>query len=237
MKSEQIDKLATALAKAQAEIKGAVKDSANPFFKSNYADLQSVWDAIREPLTKNGLAVIQTTEAATPDHLELVTTLVHSSGQWVEGRFPILALKRDPQAIGSATSYARRYALAAIVGVYQTDDDAESTQDRSYEPKTESKPKAKPTPAPVSAPAKEQPKQDPQPPKDDAAVIAASRKPYYDKIAKTDWTKDQLSTYAKMVFGKTDASSLTLSELMKFTQTVTSESFDKVFNFDKSDNS
>jgi hypothetical protein len=130
MKSDQINELATALAKAQAKIRGAVKDSANPFFKSSYADLQSVWDAIREPLAANGLAVVQTTDTNEAGQLQLVTTLMHSSGQWIQGRFPILPLKQEPQAIGSATSYARRYALAALVGVYQTDDDAEQAQAR-----------------------------------------------------------------------------------------------------------
>jgi hypothetical protein len=71
--------------------------------------------------------VIQTTGAnPTTGLLELVTTLAHSSGQFVQGRFPIMAAKQDAQGIGSATTYARRFALAAIVGVYQTDDDAEA---------------------------------------------------------------------------------------------------------------
>lgn len=60
--SEHIDKLAAALAKAQSEMRGAVKDSANPFFKSSYADLESVWDAIRLPLTSNSLSVTQATD-------------------------------------------------------------------------------------------------------------------------------------------------------------------------------
>jgi len=134
MKSEQINELAAALSKAQAKVKGAVKDSANPFFKSSYADLQSVWDAVREALTANGLAVTQTTATGQSGGLELVTTLMHASGQWIEGRFPILALKNEPQALGSATSYARRYSLAAMVGVYQTDDDAEQAQARPTAP-------------------------------------------------------------------------------------------------------
>jgi len=127
--SQTIGNLAGALAKAQAKIRGAVKDSANPFFKSSYADLQSVWDACREPLTANGLAVIQTTDETTQG-TQLVTTLAHESGEFITGRMPILPLKNEPQALGSAISYARRYALAAIVGVYQTDDDAETAQAR-----------------------------------------------------------------------------------------------------------
>lgn len=134
MKSEHINELAAALAKAQAKIRGAVKDSANPFFKSSYADLQSVWDAIREPLAANGLCVIQTTATNAAGGLELITTLAHSSGQWIEGRFPVLPLKNEPQAVGSAVSYSRRYSLAAIAGVYQTDDDAEQAQARNASP-------------------------------------------------------------------------------------------------------
>lgn len=226
MKSEQIDKLATALAKAQAEIKGAVKDSANPFFKSNYADLQSVWDAIREPLSKNGLAVIQTTEAATPEHLELVTTLVHSSGQWIDSRFPVIALKKDPQAIGSGLSYSRRYSLAAIVGVYQTDDDAEAAQARA----PQARPAQAPAPAPIAAP---QPVIEPKSASEEGKTPTAAKKPYFDKIKATAWTRDQLSTYAKMYFGKADANALTLPELMNFTNTVTSKTYEEVFSFDK----
>ena len=127
MKSESINELAAALAKAQAKITGAVKNAANPHFRSSYANLEAIWEAIREPLSSNGLAVIQTTSAnPTTGLLELVTTLAHSSGQFIEGRFPIMAAKQDAQGIGSATTYARRFALAAIVGVYQTDDDAEA---------------------------------------------------------------------------------------------------------------
>lgn len=145
MRSENINELAAALAKAQAKITGAVKNAANPHFRSNYANLEAVWDAIREPLTSNGLAAIQTTETSGTGQLELVTTLVHSSGQYIQGRFPIMATKQDPQGLGSATSYARRFALAAIVGVYQTDDDAEAATTRgaslTSEPKKTTAPK------------------------------------------------------------------------------------------------
>jgi len=122
-KSESIGKLALALAKAQSEIKGASKDSVNPFFKSSYADLESVWSAIREPLSKNELSVIQSTKVL-DTKLVVVTVLAHSSGEWISGEYPILSTKNDAQGLGSGTSYARRYALASMVGVYQTDDDA-----------------------------------------------------------------------------------------------------------------
>jgi hypothetical protein len=139
MQSDNIAELAAALSKAQSEITGALKDSSNPFFKSKYADLASCWDACRKQLAANGLSVIQTTEAFADDRLMLVTTLAHSSGQWVRGFLPVLTKDNSPQAQGSGLTYARRYALAAIVGLAQIDDDAEAAQARG-------KPEAKPDP-------------------------------------------------------------------------------------------
>lgn len=131
--SAQIDALATALSKAQAQITGALKDSSNPFFKSKYADLASCWDACRKQLTENGLTVIQTTDVLAPDYGNVVvvrTTLAHTSGQWISGLLPVKAKDDGPQAQGSGITYARRYALAAIVGLAQIDDDAEAAQAR-----------------------------------------------------------------------------------------------------------
>ena len=127
--SESIADLAAALSKAQASITGALKDSANPFFKSKYADLASCWDACRKPLTDNGLAVIQTIEAG-EGRAVLVTTLAHSGGEWIKSYCPILTKDDSPQALGSAITYARRYALAAMCGLAQVDDDAEAAQGR-----------------------------------------------------------------------------------------------------------
>lgn len=137
--SREIGELAAAMAKAQASMEGAAKDSDNPFFKSKYADLESVWSACRKALTSNGMAVVQTTEFCA-DGVIVVTTLIHSSGQWMRGRLFMPLADKKPQAFGSAMTYARRYALAAIAGVYQVDDDAEAaegrtTQTRRREPK------------------------------------------------------------------------------------------------------
>jgi hypothetical protein len=129
--SESIAELAAALAKAQGEITPAIKDNTNPFFKSKYADLTSIWNACRGPLSKNGLAVIQTMELMN-EKMILVTTLAHSSGQWIKSFFPILAKNNDAQSLaknndaqslGSATTYAKRYALSAIAGVTTDEDD------------------------------------------------------------------------------------------------------------------
>lgn len=125
--SEQINELASALAKAQGEIKNASKDSSNPHFKSRYADLASVWQACREPLSKHGLAVIQTMSFS-GEKPYLVTTLAHSSGQWIRSMIMLPIQKPGPQELGSCLSYCRRYALAAMVGVYQDDDDGEEAE-------------------------------------------------------------------------------------------------------------
>lgn len=131
MQSEQIDQLAAALNKAQSSMSGAVKDTANPFFKSRYADLESVWEACRGPLVENGLSVSQTMVMPdVPGTVVVRTTLMHTSGQWISGDLCMKPVKEDPQAYGSCITYARRYALAAIVGVYQMDDDGESASGR-----------------------------------------------------------------------------------------------------------
>jgi hypothetical protein len=128
--SEQINELAGALAKAQGKITGALKDSANPFFKSKYADLASVWDACRSALSDNGLAVIQLTESD-DSGVFVVTTLAHSSGQWMRSRLRLTPKDDSPQAMGSAITYGRRYALAAMVGVAQVDDDGNAASGRA----------------------------------------------------------------------------------------------------------
>ena len=129
MQSPEIGKLAEALAKAQAEMEPATKDANNPFFKSQYASLASCWQACRGPLTKHGLAIIQTTE---PDNgnVTVISILTHSSGQWIKGKLSVKPPKTDSQALGSCLSYLRRYSLSALVGLSTQDDDAESTMSR-----------------------------------------------------------------------------------------------------------
>ena len=122
-KSDSIAALAAALAKAQGAMKGAVKDSANPFFKSKYADLASVVEAIRAAFSANGLSYIQTVEPH-PDEVRVETTILHSSGEWIScGYLSLPVSKADAQGFGSALTYARRYSLSAAVGVAPEDDD------------------------------------------------------------------------------------------------------------------
>lgn len=128
-------KLAEALAKAQGQIRGAAKDTTNPHFKSKYADLASVWEACRKPLADNGLSVVQFTKIVGDDRQPvLVTRLLHSSGECIEGDTPLLMGKQDMQALGSAITYARRYGLAAMVGIAPEDDDGNAAVARTTEP-------------------------------------------------------------------------------------------------------
>ena len=123
--SEQINELATALAKAQGAMEGALKDSSNPFFKSKYADLASVWSACRKALTDNGLSVVQLTSSVdtSPDSIEVTTQLCHASGQWIRSSLTMKPVKNDPQSVGSLLTYMRRYGLSAMVGIAPKDDD------------------------------------------------------------------------------------------------------------------
>lgn len=123
--SETIKDLAEALCAAQAEMGGAVKDSANPFFKSSYADLTSVIKAIKQPFSNNGLSYTQFPISG-EKAVGVATRLMHSSGQWIEEECLLPIVKQDPQASGSAITYARRYALQSIAGIPTADDDAES---------------------------------------------------------------------------------------------------------------
>lgn len=176
-KSESIGALSLALSKAQGQIKGALRDSANPFFKSKYADLESVWDACREQLSTNELAVVQLSDE-TDKGIIVDTILSHSSGEWISGRMFIpISSKLDAQTVGSATTYARRYSLQMIVGIAPVDDDGNA--------------------------ATEQPQQRQQPPKPAAPSAPADPKDaeYHDRIKtalKTIYGDDKESALAKV---------------------------------------
>jgi hypothetical protein len=131
--SQTIGALVAALAKARASFKPVIKDAANPFFKSKYADLAGILDAVVPALSSNGLAVYHTTDHAS-GALILVTTLAHSSGEFVTGEYPVVPVKNDPQGYGSAITYARRYALSAMLSVAAEDDDGEAASGRAQPP-------------------------------------------------------------------------------------------------------
>ncbi len=129
--SDSIKELATALSKVQGELTYAKKDSANPFFKSRYADLESVWDACRSLMAANGLSVIQMPGNYFEGRMWLVTRLCHNSGEWIEQEMSVPVQKADAQGAGSALTYMRRYALAAFIGVVQADDDGNAASQQT----------------------------------------------------------------------------------------------------------
>lgn len=121
-KSEQINELAAALAKAQGAMRSATKDSDNPFFKSKYTSLAAIWNSCREHLSLNGLSVVQTTSNE-GDVICVESMLLHSSGQFISSILKVKPVKSDIQSIGSAITYARRYALAALIGISSSEED------------------------------------------------------------------------------------------------------------------
>ena len=121
-KSESIKSLAIALNKAQGEMGGAAKGANNPFFKSKYADLGSVVQAIKEPFANNGLSYVQL-PVEDNGRIGIETILMHSSGEWLSGSFTVQLSKQDAQGAGSAITYCRRYSLQAVAGIPSEDDD------------------------------------------------------------------------------------------------------------------
>lgn len=139
--SQETSNIAKALVKAQKSITFASKDATNPHLKSKYADLPSVIDAVKVALNDAGISFTQTAGGMENLHLKLTTRLMHESGEWIEDTMMMPMVKQDPQGYGSALTYARRYSLAAITGLYQDDDDgyaasnhAKSTQEAAPKP-------------------------------------------------------------------------------------------------------
>ena len=128
--SPDITEISKALIRVQRVIEGAKKDSVNPFHKSKYADLTSVWNAARVPLVENGLAVVQGLGSTEQGWPTITTMLVHESGQWIRDTLTMEPKEKTPQGVGSAITYGRRYALSAIVGISPEDDDGETAQGR-----------------------------------------------------------------------------------------------------------
>lgn len=123
--SDKINELAESLAAAQPKIGIAIKNAVNPHLKNRYADLGAVWDACSEALKSCGLAVVQMPQPSDDGKLHLETILIHKSGQWISGVAVVPIAKQDAQGYGATLTYARRYGLAALLGITQDDDDGE----------------------------------------------------------------------------------------------------------------
>ena len=131
--SPTIKELATALVDFQGEMRPVIKDAKNPFFKSKYVSLSAILSAIQEPLAKNGLSFCQFPSGDNG----LTTILMHKSGEWLQDTVNTQPVKNDPQAIGSAITYMRRYALGSILGLnIEDDDDGNAAANKSFNPST-----------------------------------------------------------------------------------------------------
>ena len=148
--SDKIDQLAVAIVAVQSAVLKANRDRENPYYKSTYATLNSVWDACREPLSKNGIAVVQCVTGCDKGRVGLTTMLLHSSGQWMRDTAIYTVAKDDPQGAGSAITYGRRYGFAAMLGVVTDEDDDGNAA--SHNPGTPAQPERTRVPATATPP-------------------------------------------------------------------------------------
>lgn len=127
LQSQEVNEIVKALCKAQGAMGNAVKNSTNPHFKSKFADLFAVLDACKDELAENDLYLAQ--QVTTIDtKTMLVTTIYHTSGQWIRSYLPLFLEKQTSQGQGSAITYARRYALTSLLGIAQADDDGQAAE-------------------------------------------------------------------------------------------------------------
>jgi hypothetical protein len=215
MKSESIAAIAKALSAAQGEMHGAVKSEVNPAFKrdgkiSTYATLADVWDAIREPFANHGLSVTQTTRITEGGNVICITTLLHSSGEWIAGEYPISPVMNTPQSLGASMTFGRRFSLMAIAGIAPVDDDGNEASKKD-EPEKKAKPAAPKAEAPTPSPTKE--------------VIAGREKmvaAIMDQAAKHGISKEDLVEHVQQRWQKSskDLSPRELGELLDFVSAV-----------------
>lgn len=213
MATEHItSELVQALIKAQQEIHHAEKDATNPAYRAEYASLQSVIDAVKKPLNNNGLYFTQLVDLSSNTSAVLVTRIIHSSGGFLQSIVPLHLGENNKrnamQELGTAISYARRYALAAICGLTQVDIDG-NTSDQNKTPRIEkynSCVKTEPSFENFSAPPIGSKKPETSLP-DNAGAQESHRskeeiiKIYNDALKRGNWTKEQSITYLKFLYG------------------------------------
>lgn len=173
--SEQINEIAGALSKAQAEILDAIKGAKNPFIGNKYASLTDVSNACRIQLTNQDLFITQTCPPPAeipPGMITIITTLRHKSGQWIRGYLTMPIVKKgkgeaeghasqDPQAFGAIMTYCRRYALAAMAWVCPEEYDTDA---EVHKPAAKPSAKAPERPATATPPYQAGPADMPEPP-------------------------------------------------------------------------
>ena len=214
--SATIGQLAAALAKAQRGIQAAKKDSLNPHFRSKYADLASCWDACREQLTSNGISVVQPIHNEGP-YAFLKTVLMHESGEWIaSGSYPLKPVKDDPQGLGSAITYARRYSLCAMVGVAPDDDDGEAATGRIAA--KQSSPQKYPEPQKSQEPqqaSQYQPRPQFQPTGNSWSPSQAQIKRLFALKHKAGWHEQELKQYISAEYGVNSTAGLSREQYDK----------------------
>lgn len=189
-KSPTIGKLSKALASVQSNLATASKNATNPHFKSKYADLNAIWDVCREPLAKNGLSIMQGNSVGLDGTIIVETILAHESGEWIQSELSMPLAKRDPQGVGSAVTYGRRYGLAAIVGIVaDVDDDGNHASGHNSAPVQQA-------PRPVPQSATEPTLRDRY-----ANVIKLACKELNEAGDSIKWTKANLDSYIEEMFG------------------------------------
>jgi len=212
MKSESIKELAIALSSFQGKMVAVKKDAINPFYKSKYATLDTIWETIRKPLSENGLSIAQTmaTDGGKP---MLETTLYHTSGEWISGYQILNPVKDDPQSLGSAISYARRYSLSALLGIVSDEDDDANIATKP-QPKVEPRAPEKPVPPTAETPQKSE-----------TSITPAQTKKIYASVKEKGITSDQAKTYLKEVFKKMSTKELTVDEASRLIKDIETGKF------------
>ena len=201
--SESIKELAAALLKAQQSFETATKGADNPFFKSKFADLPEVWRVAKGPLGANGLAIVQSPESDGNGGIEIETMLVHApSGEWIKSRIRMQPVKNDPQGVGSCITYARRYALSALIGIVADEDDDGNAASHAAPP------------APPVPPAKKETQKAP------ASNIVDIARGLYLSFQEAGMKKDEIMELFKKVTGKSDMKELTPADVDKLKKTL-----------------
>ena len=208
MQSETIGKLAEALSKAQGSMSAAARSGKGNY--GYYATLDSVWDAARKPLADNGLAVTQATDISESGDMVMVTTLMHSSGEWIGGVYPVRPAQNTPQGMGSAITYARRYSLSAMLGLAADDDDdgnaasGQQSAQRQTEQRQTNGNGAKPAAQPAQAPQNDNPFNDDDKPSEaqHKMLFAVGVKVY----GKDDWEAKRAELVRAVTNGRTESS-------------------------------
>lgn len=199
--SESITQIASAVISAQGELEPARKTADNPFFKSKYADLAECIETARPVLKRHGLGVVQSADC--DSELAIVETiLVHTSGEWIKSRTILRPAKADPQGMGSAITYARRYAYMAIIGMAADDDDGNAAsasadnkttaQSRQTEPKRE-----------ITRP----------PARTNGNQLEAKRKAFFANVKKLGVEADYAHEFVKLMFELDSFNDATVEQL------------------------